>query len=109
MIRIADKLVIIVFGYLRMISNSKRGSIYKVLEGNLEESRLECYLVSVWAREHKQVSPSKSFQEYPTNINKIIFCTWDGIFGDMEDMKYHNSVMFTHAMEQFVDRRFGNI
>ncbi len=85
MIRIVDKVVIIVFGYLRMISNSKKGSIYKVLEGNLEESRLECYLVSVWAREHKQVTPSKSFQEYPTNIDKIIFCTWDGIFGDMED------------------------
>jgi hypothetical protein len=47
MIRIVDKVVIIVFGYLRMISNSKKGSIYKVLEGNLEESRLECYLVSV--------------------------------------------------------------
>jgi hypothetical protein len=47
MIIIANKVVIIVFGYLRMISNSKGGSFYKVLEGNLEESRLECYLVSV--------------------------------------------------------------
>ncbi len=47
MIRIVDEVVIIVFGYLRMISNSKRGSIYKILEGNLEESRLECYLVNV--------------------------------------------------------------
>jgi hypothetical protein len=47
MIRIADKVVIIVFGYLRMISNSKEGSFYKVLEGDLEENRLECYLVSV--------------------------------------------------------------
>jgi hypothetical protein len=47
MIRIADKVVIIVFGYLWMISNNKRGSIYKFLEGNLEESRLECYLVRV--------------------------------------------------------------
>ncbi len=61
MIRIADKVVIIVFGYLRMISNSKEGSFYKVLEGDLEENRLECYLVSVWACEHKQMSPSKSF------------------------------------------------
>jgi hypothetical protein len=47
MIKIVDKVVIIVFGYLKMISNSKRGPFYKVLEGDLEESRLECYLVSV--------------------------------------------------------------
>jgi hypothetical protein len=47
MIRIADKVVIIVFGYLRMISNSKGGSFYKAVKGDLEESRLECYLVSV--------------------------------------------------------------
>jgi hypothetical protein len=47
MIRIADKVVTIVFGYLRMISNSKGGCFYKVLEGDLEESRLECYLLSV--------------------------------------------------------------
>jgi hypothetical protein len=51
----------------------------------LEESRLECYLVNVWAREHKQVSPSKSFLEYLANIDKIIFDTWDGIFGDVEE------------------------
>ncbi len=47
MIRIADKVVVIVFGYLRIISNSKGGSFYKVIEGDLEQSRLECYLVSV--------------------------------------------------------------
>jgi len=47
MMRIADKVVRIIFGYLRMISSSKRGSFYKVLEGDLEESKLECYLVSV--------------------------------------------------------------
>ncbi len=32
MIRIVDKVVIIVFGYLRMISKSKRGSFYKFLK-----------------------------------------------------------------------------
>jgi hypothetical protein len=31
------------------------------------------------------VSPRKSFQEYPANIDKIIFDTWDGIFGDVEE------------------------
>jgi hypothetical protein len=36
----------------------------------LEESTLECYLVNVWAHEHKQVSPSEYFQEYPTNVRK---------------------------------------
>ncbi len=85
MIRIVDKVVIIVFGYLRMISNSKGGSFYKFLEGDLEESRLECYFVSVWACEHRQVSPNKSFQEYLANIDKIIFDTWDGTFGDVEE------------------------
>ncbi len=47
MITIVDKVVIIVFGYLRMISKSKGGFFYKVLQGDLEESRLECYLVNV--------------------------------------------------------------
>ncbi len=49
MMRIVDKVVRIIFGYLRTISSSKGGSFYKVLEGDLEESKLECYRVSVWA------------------------------------------------------------
>jgi hypothetical protein len=39
MIRIVHKLVITVFGYLRTINSSKGGSFYKVLEGDLEESK----------------------------------------------------------------------
>jgi hypothetical protein len=39
MMRIAHKLVKIVFVYLRTIGISKGGSFYKVLEGDLEESR----------------------------------------------------------------------
>jgi len=50
MMKIANKVVRIIFGYLRTISNSKGGSFYKVLEGDLEESKLECYLVSVWTQ-----------------------------------------------------------
>jgi hypothetical protein len=50
MMRIADKVVIIIFGYLRTINNNKGGSFYKVLEGNLEESKLECYLVNMRAQ-----------------------------------------------------------
>ncbi len=68
--RVVDKVVVTIFGYLRKINNSKGGSFYKVLESNLEESTLECYLVNVWAHEHKQVSPSEYFQEYPTNVRK---------------------------------------
>ncbi len=33
----------------------------------------------------EQVNPNESFQEYPANINKILFNIWDGIFGDVED------------------------
>jgi len=57
MMRIVDKVVRIIFDYLRTISSSKGGSFYKVLEGDLEESKLECYLVSVWAQtnESKQI------------------------------------------------------
>jgi hypothetical protein len=47
MMRIADKVVRIIFGYLRTINSNKGGFFYKVLEGDLEESKLECYLVSV--------------------------------------------------------------
>jgi len=39
MMRIAHKLVKIVFVYLRTTDISKGGSFYKVLEGDLEESR----------------------------------------------------------------------
>jgi hypothetical protein len=39
MMRIAHKLIIIVFGYLRTINSSKGGSFFKLLEGDLEESR----------------------------------------------------------------------
>jgi hypothetical protein len=31
------------------------------------------------------MSPSESFQGYPTNVNGIVFDTWDRIFGDMEE------------------------
>jgi hypothetical protein len=39
------------------INNSKRGYFYKVLEGDLEESKLECNIVSMWAQinEPKQI------------------------------------------------------
>jgi hypothetical protein len=47
MMRVVDKVVVTIFGYLRKINNSKGGSFYKVLESNLEESTLECYLVNV--------------------------------------------------------------
>jgi hypothetical protein len=47
MMRIADKVVITIFGYLRMINSSKGGSFYKKIEGDLEESKLECYLVNM--------------------------------------------------------------
>ncbi len=50
MMRIADKVVITIFGYLRMINSSKGGSFYKKIEGDLEESKLECYLVNMWAQ-----------------------------------------------------------
>ncbi len=39
MMKIAHKLVIIVYSYLRIISSSTRGSFYKKLEGDLEESK----------------------------------------------------------------------
>jgi len=38
-----------------------------------------------WTHEREQVSPSEHFQEYPTNINKILLDTWDKIFGDVEE------------------------
>jgi hypothetical protein len=50
MMRIVDKVVITIFGYLRTISNSKGGYFYKVLEGDLEESKLECSVVSMRAQ-----------------------------------------------------------
>jgi hypothetical protein len=31
------------------------------------------------------VNPSQSFQEHPNDINKILFHTWDGMFGDVEE------------------------
>jgi hypothetical protein len=31
------------------------------------------------------VSQSEYFQEYPIDINRILFDTWDGIFGDVEE------------------------
>jgi hypothetical protein len=31
------------------------------------------------------MNPSKSFQEYLANVDKIFFDTWDGIFGDAEE------------------------
>jgi hypothetical protein len=50
MMRIVDEVVITIFGYLRTISNSKGGYFYKVLEGDLEESKLECSVVSMRAQ-----------------------------------------------------------
>jgi hypothetical protein len=32
------------------------------------------------------MNPSKSFQEYLANVDKIFFDTWDGIFGDAEEI-----------------------
>ncbi len=29
--------------------------------------------------------PSEYFQEYPIDINRILFDTWDEIFGDVEE------------------------
>jgi hypothetical protein len=47
MMRIVDEVVISIFGYLRTINNSEGGYFYKVLEGDLEESKLECNIVSM--------------------------------------------------------------
>jgi hypothetical protein len=45
MMRLAHKLVITISSYLRVINISKGGSFYKVLKGDLEESRGGVWMV----------------------------------------------------------------
>ncbi len=51
------------------------------------------------ARECEQVNPSQSFQKHLNDMDEILFDTWDGMFGDVEEYHVKGLIPFSLSVK----------